>query len=107
MLNTWYKFPYWKQQHNLNPVIHILKFIFIFLKILFIYLTERERAAEGEGEADFPAEQGAQCGTQSQDPGIMTWAKGRRLIHWATQALLTQAFNKIIYLWGRLGGSVG
>jgi len=26
----------------------------------------------GEGEAESPAEQGARCGTRSQDSGIMT-----------------------------------
>ena len=30
-------------------------------------------------------EQGAGHGARSQDPGIMTWAKGRRLINWTTQ----------------------
>ena len=36
--------------------------------------------------------QGAGGGTQSQDPGIMTWAKDRCLIDWATQALWNQHF---------------
>ena len=62
----------------------------IFLKILFIYLRERAQArgaTEGEGEAAlFPSlKQGSQCGAPSQDPRIMTWAKGRCLMNWATQ----------------------
>ena len=54
----------------------------IFKKILFIYLTEgervhkqREQQAEGEGQAGSLAEQGAQCGTRSQDPEILTSAE--------------------------------
>ena len=48
--------------------------------------------AEGEGEAGSPAEQGARHGAQSQDPGIMTWAEGRCLTDWATQARLLLVF---------------
>ncbi|VCW67834.1 unnamed protein product [Gulo gulo] len=50
-------------------------FLFFFPKIDFIYLKGGAEAwgeAEGEGEADCPAEQGAQHGTQSQNPKIMT-----------------------------------
>ena len=47
-------------------------YLFIFKKH-FIYLFEREswRGAKGEEEG-LPTEQGAQCGAQSQYPGIMT-----------------------------------
>jgi len=46
----------------------------------FIYLFDRERDSEignisrrsGRGRSRPPAEQGAQCGARSQDPGIMT-----------------------------------
>ena len=43
-----------------------------FKKILksFIYLFMREAETQGEGEAG--SLQGAQCGTRSQDPRIMT-----------------------------------
>ena len=55
-----------------------------FKKNIFIYLfmgdTEREAETQAEGEAGFP--QGAWCETQSQDPGITIWAKGR---HSATE----------------------
>ena len=37
--------------------------------------TQREAETQAEGEAGFLW--GAQCGTQSQDPKIMTGAKGR------------------------------
>ena len=55
-----------------------------------IFLRERVSIREGkheqgigrEGEADVAGSQQ----TQSQDPGIMTWAKGRCLTYWATQA---------------------
>ena len=53
----------------LGPV----SFFKIFFKD-FIYLfmrdTEREAGMQAEGEAGSP--EGAQCGTQSQDPEIMT-----------------------------------
>jgi len=59
-------------------------FIYFFLKILFIYSWETERERQREKQA--PKEQRARCGTRSQDPGIVTWAEGRRLTDWATQA---------------------
>ena len=37
--------------------------------------TQREAETYAKGKAGFS--QGAWCGTQSQDPGIMPWAKGR------------------------------
>ena len=53
----------------------------IFLKILFIYSweTEREKKAETQAEEEADSMQRAWCGTCSQDPEIMTWAKGRYL----------------------------
>lgn len=53
---------------------------FFFFKILLItYLFKRETTKEhewgGAGEAAPPTEQGAQCGTQTQDSGIMTGAE--------------------------------
>jgi len=65
---------------------------FIFLNIFYLFIWEREweresmRGGRVRGRSRLPAEQGAQCGTRSQDPGIMTWAKGSRLTNWATQA---------------------
>ena len=53
-------------------------FFFLFFKILCIYSwkTERERSRDiGRGEAG--STQGAQHGTQSQDPRITSWAEGR------------------------------
>ena len=57
-------------------------------KILFIHLRERERAKEnisGEREKEVLCKQGTACGAQSQDPGIITWAKGRHFTNWATE----------------------
>ena len=64
----------------------------------FIYLTERKRKrkykqgkwqAEGEGGAGSP---------QSKEPNAelnpMTWAKGRHLSDWATQAATLHSFHK-------------
>ena len=49
-----------------------------FLKILFIYSweTQRERQRHRQREKQAPHWL-PQCGTQSQDPRIMIWAKGR------------------------------
>ena len=75
----------------------------VFVFNIFIYSFERrdsERASTNRwmdrerGRSRLPTEQGAQCGARSQDPGIMTWAKGRRLTHWITQA--PQGNDKVI-----------
>ena len=66
------------------------------LKILFIYLRERaqgRKRGRGRGRSRLPTERGAQCRTRSQVPGTMTWAKGRHLIDWATQAPGSGAFR--------------
>ena len=66
----------------------------------FIYLFESQWAqrehelGEGEEEADSPPKQLPQCRALSQDPGIRTWAEGRRLTDWAIQVpLSTYIFN--------------
>ena len=51
---------------------------FFFLKIpLFINSLETEKEAETQAEEEAGSLWGALCGTRSQDPRIMTWAKGR------------------------------
>ena len=40
----------------------------------------------GGGQRKKQTEQGVGGRAQSQDPGIMTWAEGRHLTYWATQA---------------------
>ena len=62
----------------------------------FIYLREKERTWERdykpgwgiEGEANSPLSREPNAGAGSQDPKIMTWADGRCLTDWATQAQL-------------------
>ena len=53
----------------------------LFFMILFIHLTEKERAQAGQEQqresSRLLTEQGARCRAQSQDPKIMTRAKGR------------------------------
>ena len=52
---------------------------FLFLKdFTYLFMRDTEREAETQAEGEAGSLQGAQRGTQSQDPGIMTWAKGRR-----------------------------
>ena len=50
---------------------------FFFLRLyLFIHERHTERQTQAEGEGGSP--EGAPCRAPSQDPGITTWAKGRR-----------------------------
>ena len=78
----------------------------VFKKIIYSFEKEGEsktQAGEEEGEADSPLSRepdaqpepdvGPDPGTQSQDPGIMTWAQGRCLTDWATQVPLLMAFR--------------
>ena len=65
--------------------------IIFFLKTTYLFDTERERLQAG-GATDrarersrLPSEQGAPCRAWSQDPGIMTRAKGRCLTDGAAQ----------------------
>ena len=65
----------------------IVKEFSLLFKKDFIYLTERERERErkqGEWQSEGEGETGSLLSrepdlAQSQDPGIMTWAKGRSL----------------------------
>ena len=75
-----------------------LPFFFSLFNRFYLFVWQRERAQAG-GAADRgrgrnrPSEkQGAWCGAQSQDPRIMTWAEGRRLTDWVTQAPLLPTF---------------
>ena len=70
-----------------SPLIEKKIFVDFFLNILFIHLRERERESisgmrrgrsRGRGRSRLPPRQGAGLGAQSQDPGIMTQAEGRR-----------------------------
>ena len=77
----------------------------------FIYLFDRQRSQVGReagregGGSRLPAEQRAWGGAQSQDSGIMTWAKGRS---WATQGTPKWIFFKdFIYLFDRQRSQVG
>ena len=69
---------------------------FFFFKILFIYSWETHREAETQAEGEAGSMQGAQCGTRSQDPRIMTWAEGRYSIaELPRQPLNIQLLKKI------------
>ena len=43
----------------------------VFFKILFIHERNRERESETQAEGEAGSLREAQCGTRSQDPGIM------------------------------------
>ena len=98
----------WATQVPSRVIFSIWK-IFLFLSIsisisffniflLFICQREREKAQAGavRGGSRLPAQQGVQCRTQSQNPGIMTQAEGSYSTHWATQ--VTSFFLCITYL---------
>ena len=58
---------------------------------LFIWRRKREstwagRNSHERGRSRLPAEQETWHGAPSQDAGIITWAGGRRLTDWTTQA---------------------
>jgi len=62
------------------------RFLNFFLRF-YLFIRERERAQVGRrGRRGFLNEQGAWCGAQFQDRGIMTQAQDRCLTDWATQA---------------------
>ena len=72
----------WRLEKNNRKIKTKSFFVFFFLRFyLFIWqieITSRQRGRQRErGGSRFPAEQRTECWAPSQDPGIMTWAKGR------------------------------
>ena len=66
-----------------------------YISFLFwrFHLFKRQRAwTIGKCRSRLPAGPGAQCGPISQNPGIMTRAKGSWLTNWATRAPETNIF---------------
>ena len=66
---------------------------------MYLFIWEREKECvreqkQGDQGREKQAEQETQQGAQSQDPGIMTWAKGRCITDWATQVPLSLSLNK-------------
>jgi len=58
-------------------ILYGIYFQHLFLKgFIYLFVRESKRAQAGRGagrwRSRLPAEQGAPCGTQSQDAGIMT-----------------------------------
>ena len=68
---------------------HYHHFHFICFKdFIYSWETGKERpwvGRRGRGRSRLSMRQGAQCGAQTQDPVVMTWAEGRHLTDWATQ----------------------
>ena len=98
---------FWKIPPNFLPLLHKVT----FLKD-FIYLRETEcvhvrmRAGRDRGRSRLSTEREAWCGAPSQDSGIMTWPRGRRLTNWATQVPHKVTFLSFVYwicLWLYLG----
>ena len=71
-----------------------------FFKEFYSFIWERKKRKErawaggGQGWSRLLAEQGAQNEAQSQDPGIMTWAKVH-LMDWTTLAPNSTQFDRI------------
>ena len=55
----------------------ILFYLFYFKDFIYLFMRDIEREAETQAEGEAGSLLGAQCGTQSQDPRITTWAEGR------------------------------
>ena len=74
----------------------------LFKKIFYVFESEREREHpcasmrgdrwKGEGEAGSPLSRESDG---VQNPRIMTWAKGRHLTIWATQATPQKSFINV------------
>ena len=69
----------------------VRKCVTFFKKRFYLFESERGRKykwrkGRGRGKSRLPFEQGARCGAWSQNPEMMTWAKGRHLTAWNTQA---------------------
>ena len=84
----------------------MLVLLLSFLKILFIYLIGRgqERAqvgTEGKGETDSLLSKEPRLRAPSQDPEIMTQARGRHLTNWATQVPQFSEFS-LCFIYSRL-----
>ena len=78
------------------------QFSLFFKDFLFMYWFVWERMCTREhkwyrGRSRLPIKQGAQCRARSQNPGIMTWAEGRCLTNWATQASHQFSFSQNFY----------
>lgn len=57
---------------------HVVSSLFFFLNTTFYsFMRDTERLAETQAEEEAGSMQGALRGTQSRDPRIMPWAKGR------------------------------
>ena len=67
-----------------------LKIVFIYLRRQWVEQSKRKSmnkaGGRGKGGSRVSSEQEARHKTGSQDPEIMTWAKGRCLTDWATLA---------------------
>ena len=75
-----------------DPVLLLWFVVCFYLGFLFIWErrrdSDREHKLRRRGRSRLPTEQGAWCGAPFQDPGIMTWAKGKRLTNWSPRCLL-------------------
>ena len=54
------------------PFFFDVSYLFVFKGFIYLFIRDTERKAETHAEKEAVSLQGAQCGTQSQDPRIMT-----------------------------------
>ena len=75
--------------------------IFLFFLRDFIYLRESKHEGGGqrerEKESSLPTEQEGPYTARSQDPRIITWAKGRCFTDWAIQVPRKEHFSKCVH----------
>ena len=79
-----------------NLRFYFMKLWFYFFLRFYLFIWERAQAgggAKGVKDADSLLGREPTSEAQSQDHRIMTWAKGRHLIYWATQALRDGGFK--------------
>ena len=69
-------------------------FLFVFVLGFYLFIWQKEQkstnegSSRGKGRSRLPIEQAAWCRAWSQNPRIMTWAKGKHLTNRATQVSL-------------------
>ena len=102
--STWFRNPLY-----IANILEVLLYFILLRFYLFDKETEREGTIRGSrrGRNRLPAEQASGCGPGSQDPVVMTWAKGRYLTNCATQVPQEVPLDFKAALQGCLGVSVG
>ena len=71
------KYPFFPTNDVLYTHVLLLKNAFLKKYFIYLFLRDTERETETQAEGEVGSLRGAQCGTQSRDPRVRSWAKGR------------------------------